>query len=264
MSGGTLNVILTHQEPVQVARMLAWWQSIVPADSIAIAYGGPADAFAAIQWPRKIYVASSRLKTREHHKEMQSYTQVFRAVMDGGFLDSFETVHFAEYDQVPLQPGLNDLQRAHLGREQADVLGYRLRRIDGTNDGHFLNHWRLPEFRRFLADISVRNDPSVVMSMLGFGSFWKAGAFEAVCQITEPTPFYLEVFLPTVTHHLGFRLRPVPDAPEYASHEARSFSPSDIAAAARRGQWNIHPLKSLWDATPPRELQALLTPSGSR
>jgi hypothetical protein len=263
MSGGTLNVILTHQDPARVSRMLDWWRKIVPADSIMIAYGGPADSFAAIEW-RKVHVASSRLKTREHHKEMQSYIPVFRAVAQDGFASGYDTVHFAEYDQIPIQPGLNELQRAHLEREQADVLGYRLRRIDGTNDGHFLNHWRLPEFRQLLADISVRSDPSVVMSMLGFGSFWKAEAFASVCRIAEPAPFYLEVFLPSVTHHLGFRLRPVPDAPEYASHEARSFSPDDIAEAARRGQWNIHPLKSLWDAPPPPELQALLTPPGSR
>ncbi len=258
MSGGTLNIILTHQDAPRVARMLEWWKSVVPADSIVIAYGGPDDSFAGIQWPRKVLIASDRLKTRQHHKEMQSYNAAFQAVIDARFLDGFETVHFAEYDQIPLQPGLNELQRTHLAREHADVLGYRLRRIDGSNDGHFLNHWRLPKFRELLADISVRSDPSVVLSMLGFGSFWTRDAFESVCRVAEPVPFYLEVFLPTIAHHLGFRLRPTPDVSEYASHEARPFSVSDMLEAARRAQWNLHPMKWLWDAQPPPELRAML------
>ncbi len=264
MIGGTLNIILTHQDAPSVSRMLDWWSRVVPADSIAVAHGGSAGQFALVEWPRKLHVASGRLRTREHHKEMQSYTAIFRAVMDAGLADGFATVHLAEYDQIPLQPGLNELQRAHLAREGADVTGYRLRRIDGTNDGHFLTHWRLPEFRRLIEDISVRSDHSVILSMLGFGTFWTFEAFQAVSRIAEPVPLYLEVFLPTVLHHLGFRVRPVPDLPEYASHIAREFTISDIVKAARKGQWNIHPLKSLWDGPPPPELLALVdAPAGN-
>jgi hypothetical protein len=47
--------------------------------------------------------------------------------------------------------------------------------------------------------------------MFGSGSFWKQDAFEAVAEVEETFPIYLEIYLPTLAHHLGFRLRDLSD-----------------------------------------------------
>ena len=43
--------------------------------------------------------------------------------------------------------------------------------------------------------------------MFGSGSFWKKEAFLRMAEFEEPFPIYLEIYLPTVVHHLGFRVR---------------------------------------------------------
>ncbi len=43
--------------------------------------------------------------------------------------------------------------------------------------------------------------------MFGSGSFWTREAFCAVCAVEEPFPIYMELYLPTLAHHLGFRVR---------------------------------------------------------
>lgn len=247
MSPRGLNILLTHQDARRVGTMIDWWRRIDPDAGIMIAYGGAPREYERIEWPNKLQIGAERLRTRVHHREMQSYTAIIAAATRSGALDGYEIVHLAEYDQIPLQPCLSALQREQLERERADVLAYSLFRIDGTNDGHYLNHWRLAEFRDLLARISLREDRGVVFKMFGFGSVWRAAAFRALAAIDEPVPLYLEVFLPSVAHHLGYRIRPVPDAADYATHAERNFQTASILEAASLGRWNIHPVKWLWD-----------------
>ena len=79
--------------------------------------------------------------------------------------------------------------------------------------------------------------------MLGTGSFWKRAAFEAVSDMTEPFPIYFELFLPTVAHHLGFRLRSF-GGQEHFVRNIGDWSDS-ITAAAIAGAWSVHPMKGL-------------------
>jgi hypothetical protein len=243
----TANIIITHQSAEQIARMLAWWQTSASADSLWLAYGGTLEEFAKIEWPQKFYLESNRIRTQDSQRQRQSYQEIFQQAVRLGFLEGTRYVHLAEFDQIPLQPALNMLQIRVLKRLRADVLCYRLARIDGTNHAHWLSHAHDPAFGRFLRSISRRPDPNVVLSCMGFGSFWTVEAFRAVAAIHEPFPIYLELWMPTIAHHLGFRVRRIDEPAKYNAIDGDSSPLIDEATAA--GMWNIHPVKTRWNAT---------------
>jgi hypothetical protein len=81
----------------------------------------------------------------------------------------------------------------------------------------------------------------------GFGTFWRTEAFRLVAGLDEPFPIYLELFMPTVAHHLGCRVRRVP-------HPERFTLTLGVvehlqAEAIAAGAWFIHPVKQKWNIT---------------
>ena len=245
--GDTVNIIVTHQSAPQVAAMLEWWHSAASADSLWIAYGGTREEFAAIAWPQKFFLESHRIRTTDPQRDRQGYHEIFQQTVARGILDGKRYVHLAEYDQLPLQPAINSLQIRVLHRLRADVLGYRLKRVDGTNNPHCLYHQSDPAFARFISQLSRRSDPSVILSFVGFGSFWTTSAFRAVAAVAEPFPIYLELWMPTVAHHLGFSIRRIHEPEKFNALEGDALPLMDEATAA--GIWNLHPVKTRWNPT---------------
>jgi hypothetical protein len=243
----TANIIITHQPAAHIQRMLDWWLTAAPAGSLWLAYGGTREEYAKITWPQKFYLESARIRTKQPQRDRQGYHEIFQQAVKLGFLDGLRYVHLAEFDQIPLQPAVNMLQSRVLNRLRADVLGYRLQRIDGTNSPHYLNHAHDAAFPAFLRKISRRADPTVVLSFLGFGSFWTVEAFRAVAAVDEPFPIYLELWMPTVAHHLGFRVRRIEEPEKYNAINGDVTPLIDEATAA--GMWHVHPIKSRWNNT---------------
>ena len=136
----------------------------------------------------------------------------------------------------------NRFWRGRLG-ERADVLGFHLQRVDGTSHPHYLYHLSNPAFFAHWAAISVRAEPKVVLSMFGSGSFWHREVFNAVAQRAEPFPMYLEIYLPTLAHHLGFRVRDYGEQNRFV-HNLGERS-SSIEQARAEGAWTLHPVKEL-------------------
>ena len=242
-----LNLILSHQPAAAVAKMVAYWSQCVPNESILIAYGGTKSEFDAIQHKQKFFVDDPRLRTRDHQREFQSYTSLFQAAAE--FLKTqgaqFQFVHFAEYDHLPLVPGLNERQIERLTAEGADLVGFHLRRVDGTSNPHFLYHAANSNFASYWSKISRRSELEVILSMFGTGSFWKREAFCAVAAVKEPFPIYMELYLPTLAHHLGFRVRDLTEQNRFVRALASEIDPIDNAHA--QGAWTLHPVKRLWD-----------------
>ena len=239
-----LNVILTHQAPGCVAVMLGWWRQFVdPAHTLIVA-GGRREDFDGIAHAQKIFIEDPRLHTVDHQREFQSYTGVFRGV--SAWLAGRDCTHvsFCEYDHPPLTADFNALQLARLAAEDADVLGCQVHRVDGTNHPHYLYHHSNPEFHRFWEKITRRADPEVVLSMFGSGSFWTREAFDAVAAGTEPFRTYLEIHLPTLAHHLGFRVRDLPDQNPFV--QVSPDLESEMETARRSGAWAVHPVKKRW------------------
>ena len=239
-----LNLLLTHQPPTAIARMVAWWRDYCPPENVLVAFNGDEAAFDQITHPQKVRVVDERLRTRHHSRERQSFTAIYRATSRWLAERDFTHVHFVEFDQIPLVPGFNERQVARLEQEQADVLGFELARVDGTSQPHFLYHAGLPGFAECWRSVSVRRDKSAVLSMFGSGSFWTRSAFDAVAGLDEPFPVFLELWLPTTAHHLGYRLRDWREQGRYIS-SLGNFS-ERFDEARRAGAWTIHPVKSMW------------------
>ena len=244
-TNSVLNLVLSHQSPTAIARMLTHWNKCVDSESILIAYGGPKSEFEKIQHSQKFFVEDPRLRTSDHQRELQSYTRLFHAAAD--FLRKqdgrFQFVHFAEYDHLPIVQDLNERQIEQLKRECADVIGFHLHRVDGTSSPHFLYHASNDEFTRFWKKVSCRSEPGVILSMFGTGSFWTLEAFSAVASLKESLPVYMEIYLPTLAHHMGFRVREFTDQNRFV--RALSSAISSIDQARKEGAWTLHPVKSL-------------------
>jgi hypothetical protein len=239
-----LNVVLTHQPPAEIARLAAWWGHVAVPDALLLVHGGPQGDFPAIVAPNKIHVASPRLRTVDNPRERQGYTEVFAAVAEWMKGRDFTHVYFAEFDHLPLVADLGSRLLARLAAEKADMLAHGVQRVDDTGWHHYLYHGNDPEFHRHWERISRRADRRVVLSMLGTGSFWTREAFDAVAAEKEPFPIYLELYLPTLAHHLGFRVRPLTSEEQPYVRNVGDFR-EKIRDARLAGAWTIHPVKSL-------------------
>ena len=241
-----LNLLLSHQSAAAVAKMLAYWSERVPNESILLAHGGLRKEFDAIGHTQKFHVEDPRLRTRDHQREFQSYTRLFQGAAE--FLETngqnFQFIHFAEYDHLPLVADLNKRQIDRLQSQSADLLGFHLHRVDGTNNPHFLYHSTGDKFASFWSALSRRSDKEVILSMFGTGSFWKREAFCAVAAVAEPFPIYLELYLPTVAHHLGFRVRDFAEQDRFV--RVLKDETGHIEQARSEGAWTLHPVKKLW------------------
>lgn len=240
-----LNVVLSHQPSQAVNRVLHWWRAIASPEAILVVHTGEASEFAKIDHGQKIHASDSRVATRDHQREMQSYTELFAAVSRFCAKCAFRYIHFTEYDHLPLVSDLNARQIEKSERESADVLGFHLQRIDGTSHPHYLYHVSNPGFHACWRAITVRTQPEVVLSMFGSGSFWRREAFDAVARRAEPFPMYLEIYLPTLAHHLGFRLHDYGEQNRFVHNLGERNS--TIERARAEGAWTLHPVKELGD-----------------
>ncbi len=160
-------------------------------------------------------------------------------------VDSFNLFILRSTDHLPLVSDLNERQLQRLKSEGADLLGFHVHRVDDTNNPHFLYHARDPRFMSYWSSISCRSEPEVVLSMFGSGSFWTLEAFYAVCAVEEPFPIYMELYLPTLAHHLGFRVRDFAEQNRFVRSLKSEIC--GIDQARQQGAWTLHPVKRLWD-----------------
>jgi len=245
-----LHVVLTHQSAPSVRRMVEWWSRCVPPSDLLVASGATRSEFEAIEFPSKVFCGDDpRLQTMDHQRERQSYLGVLKRVAD--WLENrpeFNEIHLAEFDDVPLVADLS--QRLHEARLalDADVIGFHVLRVDGTNHPHYLYHAADPRFHAFLSSTSRRADKQEVVSMFGSGSVWSREAFAMVAAMREPVPMYLEIALPTVAHHLGLRVAGFRHEPTAGWMRNLGDYRNEIEQARAAGAWSIHPVKTLWDA----------------
>ncbi len=247
-----LHVLLTHQPPGAVSAMQAWWQEEggVALEDQLILHGGERAAFEGVAHSAKCYCGDDpRLRTRDHQRDKQGFSGVF-AVAAAWLREhpEFTHVHVAEYDHLPLRRDFGDLLLGEIVAEKADVLGFRVLRVDGTSHPHYLYHAAAPRFHAHFAALSRRADPRTILSMFGSGSFWTRAAFECVAAATEHFPVYLELWLPTTAHHLGFRVRRFATPAAEAWIENLGERRNELDTARKAGGWSIHPVKSAWTA----------------
>ena len=214
------------------------------SDSMLLAYGGETAAFSGIDFDPKVFIDDARLRLKDQQREQQSWSGVLTSVRNFLNLHShFDYVYLVEYDQIPLVADLLERMADRIRTERADVLAHHLNRIDQTSSAHYLYHARDKRFHDYFTALSLRGNPRVILSMLGTGSFWKRKAFTDIAALEEPFPIYLEIYLPTLAHHLGFRVRDISDQNKFVMHIGNRHR--EIETARKQGAWTLHPVKTL-------------------
>jgi hypothetical protein len=250
----TITVLLTHEPPDCVERMLAFWRSLVAGTDLLVIYGGSRADFSKLPPGSAAFCDDPELRFKTTPQlDRQSYAGVFRVASQTMAGRPYRYVWVMEFDHVPLDPGVIGKLKAHLMAEDADMVCHRLRRNDRTNAPHYLFHRSDPGFTRFWTRVSRRRDPEVVLSMLGTGSFWQREAFDAAARVDPPGKIYLELYLPTLAHHLGFRVRGLPGQDGFVT--PYPLAPDALEQAVTANAWTIHPIKAFWrDPAPPERL----------
>lgn len=240
-SGRVMNVVLTHLGGAGIERTLNNWKAICREEDLWIAFGGSQAGYEVLACPRKVFVDDPDLRRLDNQRQKQSYTGIFRAMAPVVEREKPDFIYLCEYDHLPLVSDLNSRQVAEMQRKDADVMGHWLYRIDGTSNYHMLYHETDPGFFPFWRSFSRREDPGTVLSMFGSGSLWSREAFLAVASHPCTIACYLELYLPTLVHHLGFRVCGWDE-----EHHLLSNLPSRAISEAhgrRRAAWTVHPVK---------------------
>jgi hypothetical protein len=236
-----INVVLTHLGGKPLQRLIEAWKPVCAVEDLWIAFGGSRHDFDAAEYPRKVFVQGEELCQKDNQRGKQSYTEIFHAMEGVVKRETPDFIYFCEYDHLPLAHDLNARQVGEMQRENADVMGHWLHRIDGTGHPHFLQHAADPEFLHYWPSVSRREDKDIVLSMFGSGSFWSREAFLAIASREQTISCYLELYLPTMAHHLGFRVRGWDESNHLLSNlPSRSIS---VEEGRKRGSWTVHPVK---------------------
>lgn len=241
-------LLLAHVPPADMEILLERWRSYcAPPSQLFLCYGGTRENFDAIAYEPKVFIDDPRLRTRDHQRQKQSYSQIFaKTALWLREHPELEYVYLAEFDHWPLVADIGERLVQRMQEEGADVLGHELARRDRTSCPYYLSHLSDARFLPWLKSISRRSDPGAVFNMFGSGSFWSREAFLAVANLGEPFPMYLETYLPTAAHHLGFRMRDFQEQNRFISAQGNRYD--ELEEARGKGAWTIHPVKT-WPAT---------------
>jgi len=61
--------------------------------------------------------------------------------------------------------------------------------------------------------------------------------------VKQPFPICLELWIPTLAYHQGFRIRSLRDQEKYVSWHGNKTD--DIKSAQEDGSWFVHPIKNI-------------------
>lgn len=227
----TLVVILDHRKGELAASLPRYWaEKYASPDQILLAYGGARENFDQVPWGSKIFIEDSRLRVSDQQRRRHTYHGLMQAVSHWMKGSDFTHVLFVEFDHIPVVSDILTRYLAFMEKEDADVLGHWLARIDNTTSPHWLGH------------VNNDNRDKVILSMIGTGHFWKREAWEAVSGSIEHTDLYSELHMPTAAHHLGFRVRGLEEQQQFVMNFPERLG-GDAEWAARLGAWAIHPVK---------------------
>ena len=201
-----LNVLVTHQGRRGTALILDHLARTCPESRFVVCHGGRRPDFEAIEHPEKLFITDPTL--RAPPRSTQSYTELLTAVQRAFVAEDpeVESIYVFEYDHVILRGDFESSLAAAVTRSGADFLGKSCVDRTGTNWHHYTRYRDDVALLDHLANISVRDDPRRIFGCLGDGFWLTRRALQAYVSAPAAPPCYGEVLLPTVIHHLGFRI----------------------------------------------------------
>ncbi len=240
MTSATLTVLLTHQDSERVAQMIARWRGF--AERLLLIHAGNREDFEKTEFSPKLFLDDPRIRTGHHQRERQSYTGLYRISASAQAAEGARFLFLAEYDHYPVAVDLLQQLETRIEQERAGLLAHHLRRVDRTNDPHYLHHASDGWFHEWYARRSRRADRSEILMMFGSGAFWRLDVLqETLAEGEPPGAVYHELHFATLAHHLGFRVRGLRDQDPYVQVGVE-WNPSHPP----RGAWALHPVKKAW------------------
>lgn len=237
-------LILTHQNPEGVEKMLEHWRERVEGE-IHVLYGGARENFRMLACDEKHFVHNKELVTRDHPRERQSYAEVFRRTVAQIDLEEVDYVYFTEFDQIPLAHDLGGKLARRMEDLDADLMCYGLKRVDRTNHPHWLNHRHESAFWNISGERGSLSRDNVVLSCYGFGQCWRRNAFLEVARLEPANPVYLELWIPTMAHSLGCKVRGIGRDEKWNLPQGEFDA--EMTTDLKEKPWFLHPVKAMWD-----------------
>jgi hypothetical protein len=241
-----LNLLCTHLNGPTVDRQLAYLRALAPEARFVVCHSGRHEEFEAIAHPDKLFIDDDSLRTSIARD--QSPVEMLRQVHQLCRADpEIDAIFLMEYDQLLLRGDFESALRQLSELSGADLLGKTCVLKDSSNWIHSIRARRDPEFMAFLRRITVREGPPRLYGCLGTGFLMRREALEALVAVEPPRLVYHEMYIPTVLHHLGYRLGDFDEISDI--YEEVAYRPAktlaEVLDAKCRGHFFVHPFKDV-------------------
>ena len=241
----TLTVVLSHLDAQHVDDRMRLLREVCRDARFVVGYGGPRSEFDRIEWDEKFFVDDPTLRGPEQH--LQSWTQIFETAWQEYLVGDadVDSLYLIEYDHLILDGTFEPRLRELALDTGADLLGKNCVDLTATNAAHYVRFRRDRRLLTHLAQLSVREDRERIFGCLGNGMWLSRRALEAYVNVGTHPPCYCEIYVPTLLHHLGFRVVDV-DAHSDLYRNVRwlpQFSVPEVLDLTRAGTVFVHPAK---------------------
>jgi hypothetical protein len=252
----SLTVVLTHLDADHVDERMLLLRAVSGEARFVVCYGGTRKEFDRIDWEEKLFVDDPTLRGPEQH--LQSWTQIFETAWHEYFVGDAEldSLYAIEYDHLILDGAFERRLREVARDSAADLLGKSCVDLTATNLAHYVRFRRDQQLLTHLRTLSVREDRERIFGCLGNGMWLSRGALEAYVNVDKHPPCYCEIYVPTLLHHLGFRVVDV-DAHSDLYRNVRWLperSVAEVLELAGAGAVFVHPAKDQRVNAPLRQI----------
>lgn len=255
----TVTAVLTHLPAQRVQESMQLLATVAPSARFVVCYGGDPTEFERIQLKDKLFIDDPTLRGPEQH--LQSLTLSFTALWRGYFQHDQESdsLYVIEYDHLILDAQFETRLRDLATATEADFMGKNCNDRTATNGEHYVRFRRDPRILGHLRKLSVREDRARIFGCLGDGMWISRRALQAYVDVDTHPPCYVEIYVPTLLHHLGFRVVDVDTHSDLYRHVRwmPSFVAEQVVAQCRAGTVFMHPVKDAGAVRAAREALAL-------
>lgn len=242
---GTLTTVLTHLDADRVHETIGLLESVTRKGHLLVFHAGKREDYERIEFEDKIFIDDPTLRGPERY--LQSWSKLFEAAWWARFEgdERFDALYLIEYDHLILDPKF-ERRLADLAADTgADFLGKNCVDRTATNWEHYVRFRGDERLLAHLRRVSVREDRARLFGCLGDGMWLSREALRAYVHITGHPPCYCETYVPTLLHHLGFRVVDV-DAHSDLYRHVRwipTFGVDEVVTRFHEGATFLHPVK---------------------
>lgn len=241
-----LTALMTHLDAPRVHAQLDYLHALAPGSRFVVCHGGERSEFGRLEIEDAVFIEEPTL--REPSGE-QSHNEVFQRVHEGWVRDDpdVELAYFVEFDHLILRPDFEELLTAAAEQVGAGLMAKWAGPRDDTNWPHSLRYRDDDRVNRFFDSISRREDAGRRLGCLGNAMLFRRDALGALCALEDPPHVYVEMYVPTALHHLGFEVADfdVHGDLHMGVRWRPEFSVDEAIAAKQAGRAFVHPFKEL-------------------